>query len=219
MLLVIDNYDSFTWNLVHCVGEVMAEAGVEPDIVVKRNDEVTVDEAITLRPGAILLSPGPCDPNSAGICLALIERAGADTPILGVCLGHQAIGQAFGGDVKRSSALSHGKTSQIRHCNAGIFNGLPPTFRATRYHSLIVDRDTLPDCFEITADIEDGQIMGLRHKTYPVEGVQFHPESIATEHGHALLRNFLKRAELLPDQRTATVNTATVNKERGCPKI
>ena len=185
MVLMIDNYDSFTYNLVQYLGEL----GVAVTVV--RNDEVSVDEVARLRPEKIVISPGPCSPNEAGISLATIERLGGKIPLLGVCLGHQAIGQAFGGKVVHARTLMHGKTSPIHHVGAGVFRGLPSPFIATRYHSLAVERDSLPDCLEVTAWTEDGEIMGLRHRTLAVEGVQFHPESILTEHGHALLRNFL----------------------------
>jgi len=185
MVLMIDNYDSFTYNLVQYLGEL----GVEVTVV--RNDEVSVDEVARLRPEKIVISPGPCSPNEAGISLATIERLGGKIPLLGVCLGHQAIGQAFGGKVVHARTLMHGKTSPIQHVGAGVFRGLPSPFVATRYHSLAVERDSLPDCLEVTAWTEDGEIMGLRHKTLAVQGVQFHPESILTEHGHALLKNFL----------------------------
>ena len=188
MLLVIDNYDSFTYNLVHYLGEL----GAEPEVV--RNDRITLEEVAELAPQAILLSPGPCTPNEAGICLDLVERFGATIPMLGVCLGHQAIGQACGGHVVRAPTLMHGKVSVIRHRGEGIFHGIPRSFRATRYHSLILERETLPEPLTITAETEDGIIMGIGHRTLPLHGVQFHPESIASEHGHALLRNFLERA-------------------------
>ena len=186
MLLLIDNYDSFTFNLVHYLGELGAE------VKVVRNDDLTVTEAMMLGASAILLSPGPCDPDRAGICLDL-TRAAADAriPLLGVCLGHQTIGQAFGGKVVRCHEIVHGKLGAMHHNGAGIFQGLPTPIAATRYHSLVVDRKTLPDCLEITAWLEDGTIMGLRHKTLPIHGVQFHPESIASEHGHDLLKAFL----------------------------
>ena len=186
MLLLIDNYDSFTYNLVHYLGELGAE------VVVRRNDALDVQAALALRPSAIVLSPGPCDPAQAGICLALTAAAAETrTPLLGVCLGHQTIGQAFGGNVVRCHEIVHGKMGQMLHHGVGLFAGLPSPFNATRYHSLVVDRATLPDCLEITAELEDGTIMGLQHRTLPIHGVQFHPESIASEHGHALLRNFL----------------------------
>jgi len=185
MILVIDNYDSFTYNLVHYLNEL----GAETEVV--RNDQISVGDALALRPEAVLLSPGPCTPNEAGICLALLAAAPDDLPILGVCLGHQAIGQVFGGDVVRAKTLMHGKTSQIRHEGKGLFAGLPEGFTATRYHSLSVARDSLPTALEITAWADDGEIMGLQHRTRPVFGVQFHPESIATECGYDLLANFL----------------------------
>lgn len=186
MLLLIDNYDSFTYNLVHYLGELGA------DVVVRRNDALDVQAAMALRPTAIVLSPGPCDPAQAGICLALTAAAAAArVPLLGVCLGHQAIGQSFGGNVVRCHEIVHGKMGVMHHHGVGLFAGLPSPFAATRYHSLVVDRATLPDCLEITAELTDGTIMGLQHRTLPIHGVQFHPESIASEHGHALLRNFL----------------------------
>lgn len=185
MILVIDNYDSFTYNLVQYLGELGEE------IVVRRNDEIDLEGIAALAPDHILISPGPCTPNEAGISLALIDRYKGEIPILGVCLGHQSIGQAFGGDVVRAEQLMHGKTSEIKHDGRTVFAGLPSPFTATRYHSLVVKRETLPDCLEISAETEDGVIMGLRHKTYAVEGVQFHPESIMTDHGLKMLRNFL----------------------------
>ncbi|SDE92564.1 anthranilate synthase component II [Limimaricola pyoseonensis] len=188
MLLLIDNYDSFTWNLVHYLGELGAE------VVVKRNDEIGVDEAMAMGPEGIVLSPGPCDPDQAGICLDL-TRAAAESrmPLLGVCLGHQTIGQAFGGRVVRCHEIVHGKTAQMLHQGRGVFAGLPSPFLATRYHSLVVERDSLPESLEITAELADGTIMGLAHRDLPIEGVQFHPESIASEHGHQMLKNFLDR--------------------------
>jgi anthranilate synthase component II len=188
MILVIDNYDSFTYNLVHYLNELGAETNVV------RNDALSVDQALGKWPEAVLLSPGPCDPDQAGICLPLLKGAPDDLAILGVCLGHQAIGQAFGGDVVRAKALMHGKTSQIHHDGKGLFAGMANPFTATRYHSLAVDRATLPAELEVTAWTEDGEIMGLQHKTRPIYGVQFHPESIATEGGHHLLANFLDLA-------------------------
>jgi para-aminobenzoate synthetase component 2 len=185
MILVIDNYDSFTYNLVQYLGELGEE------IVVHRNDQIDLEGIAKLAPHHILISPGPCTPNEAGISLALLERFKGEIPIFGVCLGHQAIGQAFGGEVIRADQLMHGKTSEMKHDGQGVFAGLPSPFTATRYHSLIVKRDTLPDCLEISAETEDGLIMGLRHKEYVVEGVQFHPESIMTNHGLKILRNFL----------------------------
>ncbi len=192
MLLMIDNYDSFTFNLVQYLQELGAEVRVE------RNDALTVEQIARLAPQRIVISPGPCTPNEAGVSLAVVERLGATTPILGVCLGHQALGQVYGGDVVRAGRIMHGKTSPIRHEGRGVFAGLPDRFEATRYHSLVVDKATLPDCLEVTAwtENEDGsveEIMGLRHRAHPVEGVQFHPESILTQHGHALLKNFLER--------------------------
>jgi anthranilate synthase component 2 len=186
--LVIDNYDSFTYNLVHLLGAL----GAEP--LVYRNDKITLDEIAEMAPEAILLSPGPKTPTEAGICLGVIDRFGPTIPILGVCLGHQAIGQAMGGDVIRAPQMMHGKTSRIEHKGKGIFRGLNSGFNATRYHSLIVRQDTLPDVLEVTASTGDGLIMGLQHKSQPMHGVQFHPESIASENGHALLQNFLNIA-------------------------
>lgn len=191
MLLLIDNYDSFTYNLVHYLGELGA------DVVVRRNDALDVQDAMALKPEAILLSPGPCDPSQAGICLALtLAAAETRTPLLGVCLGHQAIGEAFGGKVVRCHEIVHGKMGQIQHTGQGVFAGLPSPFQATRYHSLVVDRPSLPDTLQVTAELDDGTIMGLAHKELPIEGVQFHPESIASEHGHKLLENFLKKTAL-----------------------
>ena len=191
MLLLIDNYDSFTYNLVHYLGELGA------DVRVERNDAINVQEAMALNPQAILLSPGPCDPDQAGICLAMVEAAAATrTPLMGVCLGHQTIGQAFGGKVVRCHEIVHGKMGQMNHNGTGLFAGLPSPFEATRYHSLVVERDSLPDCLEVTASIEDGMIMGLQHRALPIHGVQFHPESIASEHGHALLQNFLNEMKV-----------------------
>jgi anthranilate synthase component II len=187
MLLLIDNYDSFTYNLVHFLGELGARS------LVKRNDQISVDAALALAPEAIVISPGPCDPDRAGICLELIRRAG-NIPILGVCLGHQSIGQVFGGRVIRGPVPMHGKLSQVRHGGQGIFAGLPSPFRATRYHSLVVARDDLPACLQVTAETDDGLIMGFAHADLPIYGVQFHPESIATEFGHKLLGNFLAAA-------------------------
>lgn len=186
MLLLIDNYDSFTYNLFHYLGELGA------DVVVHRNDALDVQAAMALNPSAILLSPGPCDPDRAGICLPLIAAAAETrTPLLGVCLGHQAIGQAFGGRVIRAGEIMHGKMGTITHSGGGIFAGLPSPFVATRYHSLIVERASLPDCLEVTAETPEGMIMGLAHRELPIHGVQFHPESIASEHGHQLLGAFL----------------------------
>jgi anthranilate synthase component 2 len=185
MFLVIDNYDSFTYNLVHYLGELGA------DLDVRRNDALSVDDVVALDPEGIVLSPGPCTPNEAGICLDTIRRCGASIPILGVCLGHQAIGQAYGGVVKRAPALMHGKTSRIRHHGGGVFRGLNDDFAATRYHSLIVERATMPADLAIVAETDDGLVMGVAHQSHPVHGVQFHPESIASENGKALLANFL----------------------------
>ena len=199
MLLLIDNYDSFTYNLVHYIGEL----GVACEV--HRNDALTTAKAIALRPRAIVLSPGPCTPTEAGICLDLIAKAGAKIPILGVCLGHQAIGQAYGGKVIRAPAPMHGKLSTITHHDMrSVFKGLPSSFQVTRYHSLIVERSSLPSCLEITAETADGLIMGLAHKTHPVHGVQFHPESIASEQGHALLANFLTLAGYSPKRKVVT---------------
>ena len=188
MILMIDNYDSFTYNLVHYLNELGAET------LVHRNDAITVQEALGLKPQAILLSPGPCTPNEAGICLALLSAVPQDMAVLGVCLGHQSIGQAYGGTVVRAGALMHGKTSAIHHTEKGVFAGLKNPFTATRYHSLSVRREDLPEALEVTAWTDDGEIMGFQHKTRPVHGVQFHPESIATECGHELLANFLEIA-------------------------
>jgi anthranilate synthase component II len=191
MLLLIDNYDSFTYNLFHYLGELGAETRVV------RNDGIDVQAAMALRPSAILLSPGPCDPDQAGICLPLtLAAAETGIPLLGVCLGHQTIGQAFGGRVVRASEIVHGKLGTIHHEGQGVFAGLPSPFHATRYHSLIVERASLPPVLEVTAALEDGTIMGLRHRERPIEGVQFHPESIASEHGRHLLRNFLDLARV-----------------------
>ena len=189
MLILIDNYDSFTYNLVHFLGELGAE------VTVKRNDAITVDALLEAAPQAVVISPGPCDPNRAGICLELVRRAAGKIPLLGVCLGHQAIGQAFGGKVVRAPYVMHGKLSPVRHGGEGVFRGLPNPFQATRYHSLTVERDSLPDCLKITAETDDGVILGLSHRELPVHGVQFHPESIASEQGHALLKNFLEIAD------------------------
>ena len=187
MLLMIDNYDSFTYNLVQYFGELGA------DVKVVRNDEIDLAEVAALKPERIVISPGPCTPNEAGISVPLIREFAGKVPLLGVCLGHQSIGQAYGGHIVRAKTLMHGKTSLVHHTDAGVFRGLPDPFTATRYHSLVIERATLPDCLEITAWTDDGEIMGVRHKTLAVEGVQFHPESILTEHGHDLLRNFLEQ--------------------------
>lgn len=190
MLLLIDNYDSFTYNLVHYLG------GLGADVVVRRNDAIDVQEAMGMRPAGILLSPGPCDPDQAGICLALTQAAAETrTPLMGVCLGHQTIGQMFGGKVVRANDIVHGKLGTMHHKGTGVFTGLPTPFAATRYHSLIVERASLPDCLEVNAELEDGTIMGLAHRELPIHGVQFHPESIRSEHGHTMLQNFV---DLLP---------------------
>ncbi len=188
MILVIDNYDSFTYNLVHYLGELGART------LVRRNDALTAEEALETQPEAILLSPGPCTPNEAGVCLDLLAKAPEHLPILGVCLGHQAIAQGFGGQVTRAKSLMHGKTSPIRHDGLGLFESLPNPLTAARYHSLATPRERLPDVLDVTAWTEDGEVMGLRHKTRPIFGLQFHPESIATEGGHAMLANFLDLA-------------------------
>jgi anthranilate synthase component 2 len=185
MVLMIDNYDSFTWNIVQYLGELGAT------VKVVRNDEVTVDDLVALRPERVVISPGPCSPDEAGVSIAAIKRFAGHVPVLGVCLGHQAIGQAYGGRVVHAMTLMHGKTSPITHTGTGVFATLPSPFTATRYHSLAVERASLPECLEVTAWTEDGEIMGVRHRALAVEGVQFHPESILTEHGHAMLRNFL----------------------------
>ena len=186
MLAVIDNYDSFTYNLVHYLGELGAECRVF------RNDAVTPEEVLALAPQGVVFSPGPGYPESAGICLDLVQKAAGAVPLLGVCLGHQSIGQAFGGRIVRAPRLMHGKLSAIRHAGEGLFNGLPQEFQATRYHSLIVERESLPETLEVSAETDQGVIMGLTHREWPIFGVQFHPESIASEHGHALLANFLR---------------------------
>ena len=188
MFLLIDNYDSFTYNLFHFLGELGAE------IEVRRNDALSAEEALAMKPQGIVLSPGPCDPDRAGVCLDLVKAAAGKVPILGVCLGHQAIGQAFGGRVVRAPHCMHGKLSPMRHQGQGVFEGLPSPFGATRYHSLTIERAGFPKVLEVTAETDDGVIMGLRHRELPIHGVQFHPESIASEHGHALLANFLRLA-------------------------
>ena len=188
MFALIDNYDSFTYNLYHFLGELGAE------VKVWRNDAITVDELLAMNPQGVILSPGPCDPDQAGICLEMVARGAGRLPILGVCLGHQAIGQAFGGKVVRGPKPMHGKVSEVSHKGAGVFEGLPNNFEATRYHSLVVAREGLPDCLEVTAETPDGMIMGMQHRAHPVHGVQFHPESIASQHGHKLLGNFLRLA-------------------------
>lgn len=187
MLLLIDNYDSFTYNLVHYLGELGA------DVKVIRNDAMSAEAAMALNPAGVLLSPGPKAPAQAGICLDMVSLAAStNTPLMGVCLGHQTIGEAFGGKVVRCHEIVHGKMGEIQHTNRGLFEDLPSPFQATRYHSLVVERDSLPDALEITAELEDGTIMGLQHREFPMHGVQFHPESIRSEHGHAMLKNFLK---------------------------
>ena len=186
MILMIDNYDSFTWNLVQYLGELGA------DVKVFRNDEIAAADIAAMKPEGIVISPGPCTPAEAGISLAAVREFSGLIPILGVCLGHQAIGQAFGGEVVHAGKVVHGKTSTISHFGVGVFRGLPSPFMATRYHSLAIRRATLPKCLEVTAESEDGEIMGVRHREFAVEGVQFHPESFLTEHGHALLKNFLQ---------------------------
>ena len=194
MILVIDNYDSFTYNLVQYLGELGKTISVAKDIEVFRNDQITLEEIKAKKPDGIVISPGPGTPDDAGVSLAIIEQLGPDTPILGVCLGHQSIGQAFGGKVVAASELMHGKTSPVIHKNEGVFAGLSDPLTATRYHSLVIDKETCPEVLEITAWVEDGTIMGVRHRDYPhIEGVQFHPESVLTEDGKDLLKNFLKR--------------------------
>jgi anthranilate synthase component 2 len=197
MILVIDNYDSFTYNLVHYLAELGAR------MVVRRNDRITASEALAMAPDAVLLSPGPCTPNEAGVCLELIQAAPETLPILGVCLGHQAIAQAFGGQVTRAKSIMHGKTSPMLNDGSGLFNGLPNPVTAARYHSLATPRELLPDSLIVNAWTEDGEVMGLRHATRPIHGVQFHPESIATEHGHDMLANFLRLAGMTPLERAA----------------
>lgn len=187
MLLMIDNYDSFTYNLVQYLGEL------GEDVRVFRNDQITVEEIARLKPGHIVISPGPCTPNEAGVSVDTVKRFGGKIPLLGVCLGHQGIGQAYGGHVVHAKRIMHGKTSMIYHTGEGVFAGLPNPFEATRYHSLVIERESLPECLELTAWTDDGEIMGVRHKDFAVEGVQFHPESILTQHGHELLANFLKQ--------------------------
>jgi anthranilate synthase component 2 len=188
MIVLVDNYDSFTFNLVHYLGELGA------DVAVHRNDKVAIKDVLAAKPDAIVLSPGPCTPTEAGICLDLIEQAAPSIPILGVCLGHQAIGQAFGGRVARAPAPVHGKLSEVRHQGQGVFRGINGPFKATRYHSLVVERDSVPATLAVTAETADRLVMGLAHKSLPVHGVQFHPESIASEHGHLMLKNFLELA-------------------------
>lgn len=196
MLIVIDNYDSFTYNLVQYLGELAVEFPVAAEIKVFRNDKITLDEVKALKPDGVVISPGPGRPDDAGISLDLIEKLGANLPILGVCLGHQSIGQVFGGRIVSAPELMHGKTSQVSHAGVGVFQGLENPITATRYHSLVIDRDTCPDVLEITAWVEDGTIMGVRHRNYPhIEGVQFHPESVLTSSGKQLLRNFLYKLQ------------------------
>lgn len=187
MILMIDNFDSFTYNLVQYLGEMGEE------LVVKRNDEITVEEIEALKPDRIIISPGPCSPNEAGISVDTIKHFAGKIPVLGVCLGHQSIGQAFGGHIVRAERLMHGKTSPVQHDARGVFENIPSPFNATRYHSLLIERSSLPECLEITAETAEGEIMGVRHRELPVEGVQFHPESILTEHGKTLLRNFVEK--------------------------
>ncbi|MFN9620404.1 MAG: anthranilate synthase component II [Synechococcaceae cyanobacterium] len=195
MLLVLDNYDSFTFNLVQYLGELAAEHPLARDLQVVRNDALSLEEIRALAPSAVLISPGPGDPDQAGVCLEVLRHLGPTVPILGVCLGHQCLAQVFGGKVVRAAELMHGKTSPVRHAGQGVFAGLPEPLTATRYHSLIAERESLPECLEITAWLEDGTIMGLRHRDYPhLQGVQFHPESVLTESGHQLLANFLQDA-------------------------
>jgi anthranilate synthase component 2 len=200
MIVLVDNYDSFTFNLVHYLG------GLGAEVVVHRNDRIAVEDIIAAGPDAIVLSPGPCTPNEAGICLDLIGRAASQIPILGVCLGHQAIGQAFGGAVVRAPSPVHGKLSEVRHQGAGVFRGINGSFKATRYHSLVVERRTMPDALAVTAETDDGLVMGLAHQALPVHGVQFHPESIASEHGHLILKNFLDLAAQWNAQRRPTMH-------------
>jgi len=202
MFLLLDNYDSFTYNLRHYLGELGAE------VEVRRNDAVTADEALALGAEGIVISPGPCDPDRAGICLEVIEKAPAGLPILGVCLGHQCIGQSFGGRVVLAPKPMHGKISEITHTGTGVLAGIPSPFKATRYHSLTVERESLPDCLEITAESADGVIQGLAHKTLPIHGVQFHPESISSEHGHKLIQNFLDIARVKPGGRSGDKEAA-----------
>jgi para-aminobenzoate synthetase component 2 len=196
MLLVLDNYDSFTFNLVQYLGELATRHPIAAQLRVERNDALTVEEIRALAPAAIVISPGPGDPDQAGICQAVIRELGPSVPILGVCLGHQCLAQVHGGHIVRARELMHGKTSPVRHGGQGVFEGLPDPLTATRYHSLIAERETLPDCLEITAWLEDGTVMGLRHRQHPhLQGVQFHPESVLTQSGHELLGNFLRQVE------------------------
>jgi anthranilate synthase component 2 len=192
MYLLLDNYDSFTYNLYHFLGELGAE------LVVNRNDAITAADAVALAPEGIIISPGPCDPDKAGISLDLVKAAVDKIPLLGVCLGHQAVGQAMGGRIVRTEPM-HGKISKIRHCGTGLFSGIPNPFEATRYHSLIVERDSIPDCLEVTAETDDGIVMAIQHREFALYGVQFHPESIASQHGHAILKNFLDLSRSKPN--------------------
>ena len=201
MLLVLDNYDSFTFNLVQYLGELAAEHPLAAELRVERNDALNLEQIRALKPAAILISPGPGDPDQSGVCLEVLRQLGPKLPILGVCLGHQCLAQVYGGRVVRAPQLMHGKTSPVRHGGKGVFEGLPDPLTATRYHSLIAERESLPACLEITAWLEDGTIMGLRHRAHPhLQGVQFHPESVLTESGHELLANFLRQAESSGDQ-------------------
>jgi anthranilate synthase component II len=202
MLVLIDNYDSFTFNLVHYLG------GLGAEVAVHRNDKVSVADVLAAKPDAIVLSPGPCTPNEAGICLDLITKAATEVPILGVCLGHQAIGQAFGGKVVRAPSPVHGKLSEVHHGNGGVFRGINGPFKATRYHSLVIERGSMPEALDVTAETDDGIVMGLSHKSLPVHGVQFHPESIASEHGHLILKNFLDLAAQWNAKRGRNASTA-----------
>ena len=196
MIIVIDNYDSFTYNLVQYLGELSLKYPIAENVIVERNDALSISQIKALNPSAVLLSPGPGDPDQSGICLEILSKLSTSFPILGVCLGHQAIAQSFGGRIIKAKQLMHGKTSHVFHCGEGVFKDLPNPLLATRYHSLIVERNSLPDCLEVTAWLEDGTIMGLRHTKYPfLEGVQFHPESVLTDAGHHLLSNFLRFAE------------------------
>ena len=195
MLLVLDNYDSFTFNLVQYLGELAAEHPIAAKVRVERNDALTLEQIRALAPDAILISPGPGDPDQSGVCLEVLQQLSPTIPTLGVCLGHQSIAQVYGGKVVRAKELMHGKTSPVHHSGQGVFEGLPNPLTATRYHSLIAERETLPDCLEITAWLDDGTVMGLRHRDFPhIQGVQFHPESVLTQEGHALLANFLRQA-------------------------
>jgi len=211
MIVLIDNYDSFTFNLVHYLG------GLGADVAVHRNDQVSVKQVLAMEPEAIVLSPGPCTPNEAGICLDLIKKASGKVPIMGVCLGHQAIGQAFGGNVVRAPSPVHGKLSDVRHQNGGVFRGINGPFKATRYHSLVVERSTFPDDLMVTAETDDRLVMGLSHKSLPVHGVQFHPESIASEHGKTILKNFLDLASAWNTQQGRDARGSSRGSTRGTP--